>query len=537
MNVYNFLTFDDMQQYVPAKLGTENWLTVYEYIESPGQKIGYFCALTPPTNVDRCLNDTSWDLTIGSGSPGFVFYGDGASTYCRFGDDDPIEPFVFSRSFHGLKPSYLELSEEFRHYFNLYEDRKSGTFILLDDNGDDVEVVRITPSKVEIRAKYLKEYLAARGMVMLLFFEFDRWSAKAIEELGIEKSDNAVREADHAYVRWINPCDGWSTAEQQTYARMMGKKVIPGLKDYKPSLSGRDDRVYESFVIGVDNQGSEASHTCDEGQLANYFGKNPEAPHYLIPVFFRKAVLGKYYADSAKYQVQDGYVFCGAYWSLRMDNNHPDYVVVYLGDLGHLSHTEQLYWKSFNVVPDGGVSKVAFQRGILGQFTDPDEPALAFKLAYERFGKQWHDRFGWDLFKPLGADDKHHWHALHVPVGGNQKEFDDQVMALSKLLIERLNERELAKHIEIADGDKGITKFEKYLEAVGFAKDQLVTFLRNLNGLRTGPAHVKGKDYQRAAQHFDLEGKGLARSFSDILTEATVLLAQLQSLTSQEPEG
>ena len=34
-----------------------------------------------------------------------------------------------------------------------------------------------------------------------------------------------------------------------------------------------------------------------------------------------------------------------------------------LGDLGHLYSSEQKYWRSFNVKPDGGFSDVAFRRG------------------------------------------------------------------------------------------------------------------------------------------------------------------------------
>jgi len=39
---------------------------------------------------------------------------------------------------------------------------------------------------------------------------------------------------------------------------------------------------------------------------------------------------------------------------------------------------------------------------------------------------------------------------------------------------------------------------------------------------------VKGRDYQRAAQHFDLDGKGLSWAFSELLVEATLLLGKLE---------
>ncbi|WP_157099325.1 hypothetical protein [Microbispora sp. ATCC PTA-5024] len=538
MDEQSFLRFDDLQELVAGPLGSESWITVYEYTKKDREKIGYHCALAAPDALDRCLDNTSWDVLIGQGMPGFNWYPDGTRRYFRFDCGEGIEPLIVSRDFYGLKPEYLELSEEFRYFHNLYEDRRNGTFIAFDDSGDDVEVVRLTQEKVQIRSKFLKDYLAARGMHMLLFFEFDRWSPKNLDELGLDKQYQDLREEAYRFVRYIDVLSGVTDPTTKVYARLLGKKIIKGTENYRPSLDWHcKSQKYEDFIIGVDEDGNEVHHTSDEEKLSNYFGKNPGAPHYLTPVFFRKTVMTKYYNDPSKYRVEDGIVYCSGYWSLRLDNNHRDYVVVYLGDLGKLSHKEQLYWKSFNVVPDGGVSDVAFRRGILGQWLSPDEPALAFKAMYERFRVHWRERFGWDLFKPLKSEDQHYWGTLHVPVGENQKEFDDQVMALAKLLIERLNEREVAKYIKVEDSDKGITKFEKYLDVIGFPdRGRFIALLRNLNGLRSGPAHVKGKDYQRAAQHFDLDGKGLVQAFSELLEAATSLLQALDTFTPATSE-
>ncbi len=529
MSEKSYLEFSDRLEHVANELGTEPWITVYEFTKDEHEEVSYYCALARPEVLERCLADTSWDLLIGHGMPGFSSYGDGRYEYHRFGDDDGVEPFIIDRDFHGLKPSYLELSEEFRHFHNLYEDRKKGVFIALDDSGDDVEVVRMTPKKVQVRAKYLKDYLAARGMVMLLFFEFDRWSSKTLDELGLEKQNVDEQEANYRYIRWVDMLPGITDPARRTMARFMGKKVVNGSENFLPSwIRDRDGREYEEFVIGVDEEGHNILYTCDEEELANYFGKNPGSPHYLTPVFFNKAVMAKYYNDPAKYRVEDSHLYCGGYWGLRLDNNHRNYVVVYLGDLGKISHKEQLYWKSFNVAPDGSVSDVAYRRGILGEWADADEPALAFKFSYGRFRDGWREHFGWDLFKPLKPEDEHYWATLHVPASENQREFDDQVMSLSKVLVERLNEREIAKHITVEQGDKGITKFQKYLDEIGFPdRQELIKLLRNLNGLRSGPAHVKGRDYQRAAEHFALDEKGLAHAFSDLLVEATTLINKL----------
>jgi hypothetical protein len=72
----------------------------------------------------------------------------------------------------------------------------------------------------------------------------------------------------------------------------------------------------KQILIATHNDvtGKPVRHTCDPDKLANYFGKNPEAPHYLTPVFFRAEVLEKYYADPGKYSVEDGSLRCGRLW-------------------------------------------------------------------------------------------------------------------------------------------------------------------------------------------------------------------------------
>ena len=65
-------------------------------------------------------------------------------------------------------------------------------------------------------------------------------------------------------------------------------------------------------------------------KVANYFGANKGAPDDLTPVCFRKEVLNDYYAQPEKYTVSDGYLTGGSLWSLYIDNNHPEAVMVFL---------------------------------------------------------------------------------------------------------------------------------------------------------------------------------------------------------------
>ena len=74
------------------------------------------------------------------------------------------------------------------------------------------------------------------------------------------------------------------------------------------------------FIIGVDEEGGEIVHTSYPSYLANNFGANPEEPHYLTPVHFRREVLDKYYQKPGKYSVEDSILRCAYLWSMTMDN-------------------------------------------------------------------------------------------------------------------------------------------------------------------------------------------------------------------------
>jgi hypothetical protein len=265
--------------------------------------------------------------------------------------------------------------------------------------------------------------------------------------------------------------------------------------------------------------------------LSNYFGANPGAPHYLTPVHFRGEVLTKYYSHPDRYSVEDGYLRAGGLWGLKMDNDHADRVVVFLGDLGRdLPAIERDYWRSFNIAPEGpALSKTAFTRSIRGWFADPSRPDLAFKNLFRYFSEKWNEKFGWDLFLPLSKDDLHHLTALRIPINNDQAEFDAQVQSLTKLLVDSLNEAILAKELSLPPETKGISKLEAFLKVKNVKETSaIIAFLRNLQALRsTGVAHRKGSNYEKIAKIFDLENKEFKEVAAGLFTSALDMLRAL----------
>ncbi|QAY67309.1 hypothetical protein [Paenibacillus protaetiae] len=523
-------------------LGTEQWVTVYKNSYNDSNKITYWSALIPKNKVNDVLNNDSWDLLIGRGMPGCSEQYNGNSTivkYLRFGNESGIEPLVYVRDFHGRKPSYVEVSEEFRLFHNFYYDSKTSNYLHFDDNGDEDTAIIASDNEVRIKLKYIKQFLAIKDLRLALYVEADVYSKKTLAELSIgKKISQEYKSGDIRYHFHINECFWMSDKSLKTFSRIIGKKLIAGMSKESSGIWPYEaKRQYQNFIIEIDENGTDVSYNCNPDYLANYFGGNPDAPHYLTPVFFRREVLNKYYSQPENYTVKDGSIECNGFWSLRIDNNHPSFVIVYLGDLGRdLPDKEQTYWKSFNIPPDGQMSSVKFKRDFLAEWTSPESSDLIFKLTFETFQKLWLEHYRWNFFKPLESKDEHHYKSLRIPLTNDQSEFDQQVLSLVKIIIDSLNEKEIERLIVVDDPKiKGLSKLELLMKQRNIAGFEVhIKFLRNLYELRSsGVGHRKGKNYEKICKVFAIGEKDLRGVFNEILNSAVQLILFLQTCVSR----
>ena len=199
---------------------------------------------------------------------------------------------------------------------------------------------------------------------------------------------------------------------------------------------------------------------------------------------------------------------------------------------------EQRHWRSFNILPSkNGVGETAIRRQILGQWVGSKSPDHQFKRHYEALNKAWTRHFGWPLFLPLHPGDQHVFASLRLPLGQTDREFDTQLVNLAKLLVDSLNEAEFSNVVGKGDkGEKGISKFERYLESIGVADPPAIAkVLRSLQGLRSrGAAHRKGHDFDVAAA--GLDPKDLRSSFGTLLEQCVAALAALLDVVGGIPE-
>jgi hypothetical protein len=206
--------------------------------------------------------------------------------------------------------------------------------------------------------------------------------------------------------------------------------------------------------------------------------------------------------------------------------------VVYLGDLGRdLDYEEQTYWKYFNVTPsDRRPSETDYRRSFLAQFADPLAPDLIFKQRYTRFNEAWLKEFGWPLYRPLHHGDAHVFKQLRIPMSDALGEFETQILYLVKLLIDSLNEKELATTLGGAlPNEQGISKLQRYLEAKLYPlKDRDVGLLRTLQSLRsTGAVHAKGSNFDKVKESVGLDRESPRDVFRRLIERVNEMLDSL----------
>ena len=522
-------------------------VTVYWSDWTDEHNYAIYCALIPTKEIERSLSRTSWDLMHGQGLPGAVkFYDDGKERveYLRYGDRGGVEPLVIDREFHGIRSDYKELSEEFRLFHNLYHDRKQDHYFKIDDSGNEYVVAITEANRIQVRLKELRQFLAIKEMHLAILFDCRENSAIRLKDLNRAEGGADSRGGLISWGLYYGDLGGISS--HYAFSRLIGKRLIPPLPKEKSGLWGfaeEEPKKHVDFLIGTDDRGDEVTYSSDPDRLANHFGANRGSPNYLTSVHFRKQVLDKYFQAPGKYSVEDGYLRCGSLWGFTMDNHHHDRVIAWLGDLGRdLPYEEQLHWKSQNIPPTGGVSETFFRRQILAQFTDSDRPEHVFQQKYQGLATVCRDCIGWSLLLPLTAEDAHHLQSLRIPSTDEQKDFDELVQALTKILIDSLNEKALNALIpsQTLGAIKGsISRLESAFRARGVSEfEPHIAFLRNLQELRSsGTAHRKGSNYRKIAKEFQVDSQNLRAVFSGILSKAVNVLDFLISVVQSRALG
>src|SRR5690606_6485596 len=105
---------EDIKKLIIETLGKEPWIVVYQNAKSDNQDIFFYSALVPNSETDEVLEKIEFDFS-------YPYFGlpvterdtenEKQPLYLRFGVSSGLEPLILVRDFHGVKPSYNEVSQ------------------------------------------------------------------------------------------------------------------------------------------------------------------------------------------------------------------------------------------------------------------------------------------------------------------------------------------------------------------------------------------------------------------------------------------
>ena len=515
--------------------GSGPWTVVYDSWEDSGRDGGRFVAFSDPAHRERALQSAGWDLTVGDGFPGFSQSNDDGelvTTYHRNTAGPRVEPLVFVQQLHGTVPDVYLISEEFRLLMNLWEDRATGNFYSINEDGSKELAVEFEGKHIRVRTPILRRYQAARQLDLLLFSDT---RASVTTDVKSEAFDD-LREEDHVErdaVVFMGIGD-FTFGEQRVFSRLLVKRVLPPPAQEKSGIWPWDteDDDFPEFIIDEDEDGRPVKFTCNPEELGNYFGKNPEAPHYLTSVFFSPDVLKRYYDDPAMYSVTDGRLSCGSLWGVQIDNGNTKAVMVFLGDLGRdLPSSHRDHWRAYNIAPVGKMSESTFRRSFLAQFAETENPEHLFKNAYLALQRAWFGTWEWNLYREAEGNDAELIQRVRIPLNSTDVEFESQLLSLAKLLVDLLNEAAVARGLPPVKDEKGISKLKRFLELAGYEHtDRDIGLLRRVQNLRSRiAAHTAGSSGQ-AFLAKELGGLSKQDFIQQLMQDATEMFADLAEL-------
>ena len=503
-----------------------------------------YCALIPSSQVEQILFNVNWDLDYGSGGPCTATYLRSETKnvkYLRFENDKGIEPLLVNFLIYGRQNNdvHVDIAEEFRLFHGLYYDREKGRYIKVDEEGEEHIIAVIKPHEIKIRLKEIRQFLAIKEMHLSIQFCYVECSACTLEELELVESENDQR---NGLCCWNFHCvDRQIIGQKGICSRLLGKRLIEPFPKSKSGFRGfsEEPKKYESFIICVADNGDEITYTCNPDALANYFGKNREAPNYLTPVSFNKGVLDRYYSRPGKYKVEDSILRCDSLrWRIYIDNHHDDKVCAWLGDLGHLPYSEQRHWRIHNIPSTTGVSETYFHRQLFATATDSNRPEHIFQIRYQKLLETCQYHLGWRLLLPLARNDHYHLQNIRVPSSNEQKDFDELVLSLTKVLIDSINEKKLKELIpdEERQHRGSIYRLEALLnDRKAPDASYHIEFLRKLQNLRSsGSSHRKSSNYEKALGNFKADSDDLRAVFEKILRESIEFLNYLIDLVETD---
>ena len=211
--------------------GETDYITVYRLGEGfPNYGHFVLCGLLPSTLVNEMLSDKTYISKVIEDVWVEPFIPPDVPTYNRWGsegDQNGFEPLIIKRRYGRLNVDYVEISEEFRLFHDLYHDRDTETYI--NSEGETIVDIIILDGgyEVKMRLAEIQSFLTAKQLFLSLLFEVNEYSTETLDSLGLETSSEREFHSKGLFC-WVyqyRDAKRFSEFESNRYIR--GRRFIP----------------------------------------------------------------------------------------------------------------------------------------------------------------------------------------------------------------------------------------------------------------------------------------------------------------------
>ncbi|MGB9835005.1 MAG: hypothetical protein ACPLPW_08590 [bacterium] len=478
----------------------------------------------------------NWSFPVSSG------YGYGSS--CLKGESipciwEPMEltgseildnslPIFFLRGFPDHE-QYIEINQRVSHVLNIHWVPEKNAWCKLNDLGEKIPVAYSIKEDDLILCTFLEEelefYLFLANSCLIRFFDIYR--SRNGDSLEKEEHEKLIQNKEaELFARWIL----YGNPENPVTSIIRGFQIIRNKKSREElflRFEGKEPRKFASFLIWDWKHGKVIEWSSDPEQIGNYFVPS-DLPFGTSPAFFKPEVLLRYRQDPSRFQINDRWIHCKGAWSIRYDINEEGQVHVYICDLSQLPYEEQLHWKAFNEPPKAGLSQRALKTDFDGEWDNSYNPLQSLKAILSEFPQKDEKGNPCQVWQMPPASKTSDLIFLEYVVTGGQKEWKDQILALSNILVDGLNTRyinSLAEALSCRDEKLGsIKQLARILEVIGISPGEINTIIDPLLDLWDLRSNVVAHP-TREPPHCDL-----CQHFKELLERCDVAMHKLSEL-------
>lgn len=461
------------------------WIPIYQNnFETTNGKSSYFLTFTE--NKEIALNSSCWEHFFGT-------------YYCkRKGEFGPDYHYLSIYRHGNSNLNYIEISEEFRLFYNLYKEDEN--YYAADSDVEPELVIRYndTIKCYEIRYDFLIEYLAYKKLYAVLNFEVDFYIENT--KLNNKEFSNENYNFDR---RVFNPTHYGKYGEYKLI-RYMGKIIL----DYRPQ---KPKEKMVKFLVGKTN--------LNKNKFESIIGYDISTD---CEVCFDRQVLQRYIDEPSKYRVSYSCV-SGEYWVLNnLCKESLNEIYASLHSLSSLPYKEQLHWSKYAKIPEDT------------QFITADIHSVSSLMSeYNNFKYYWNLKNEKKLFNDLTEENKYKINQIYVPLTKELSEFSQVVTNICICFIDCLNKsfiRSLTpEEFVIKDSDGNIPNstraaLKDYFNSLSIDFSKYDEFLKHLIALRDNAVHPTSSDFKKAKEYFEIDKIGyqmcvinISKTLSEIL--------------------